>query len=393
MLPLASVLLLSGLNTVTAANYPTTILADHPTAYWRLEEAQGSATVEDSTTNANEGFVTYKLQADGFTVLPTLGVPALFTNGGAFAAGTGSGQGDIEVPVNAIINPTPDGILGGPFSAELWALATTQPSDYCVPLADSSDFNQPPPFNNSAGWNFYQTIGPASTWSFSIRPNPSFVGNGPAVVIGQWTHLVLSYDGTNAAFYVNGSLVNTYAVPLYQVQNNSKNLVIGAGPATGYSPFNGQLDEIALYDYPLSLSQVTNHYQVGTNSITPTAIPPSFSLLPASTNASSGVPLTLTSQAIGTGPLFYQWIRGGKAPIGPIPNATNNNYTFTPAFPADNNATFSVMVTNSAGSTNSPLRHIDRLDEYQCGWPVRFPLLAGWEATRHFARSAAARSR
>jgi len=104
----------------------------------------------------------------------------------------------------------------------------------------------------------------ASTWSFSIRPQPGFVGNGPAVVIGQWTHLVLTYDGTVAKFYVNGSLINTYAVPLFLVQNNSRNMVMGAGPATGFDPFNGELDEIALYNYALSLSQVTNHYQVGT---------------------------------------------------------------------------------------------------------------------------------
>ena len=352
--PLAAILILSGVNSLTAADYPTTILADHPVAYWRLEEASGSTTVADSTANANTGFVTYVTQIDGVTVFPQLGVPAIFTNGVSLAASTGTGQGDIEVPVNSTINPTPDGQTGGPFSAECWALATTQPGNFCVPLEDSSDFSQPPPFNNSAGWNFYQTIGPASTWSFSIRPNPGFVGNGPAVVIGQWTHLVLTYDGTSAKFYVNGNLINTYAVPQFLVNNGSKNLIMGAGPATGFAPFNGELDEVALYNYALSLSQVTNHYQVGTNSITPTAIPPTFSILPASTNAYAGVPLTLTSQAVGTAPLFYKWIRGGKAPIGPIPGATNNNYTFTPVFPADDQATFSVMVTNAAGSSNSP---------------------------------------
>src|SRR6185312_17170554 len=99
-----------------------------------------------------------------------------------------------------------------------------------------------------------------------------------------------------------------------------------SGPATGFSPFTGELDEVALYDYALTLTQITNHYQIGTNSITPTAVPPSFNLLPVSTNAYSGVPLTLMSQAIGTAPLHYQWIRGGTAPIGPIPGATNNNY-------------------------------------------------------------------
>src|SRR5579862_5944534 len=356
MLPLAAVLILSGIGNATAATYPATVLGDNPVAYWRLEEASGSSTVADSTTNDNTGFVTYFTQSDNVTVFPQLGVPAIFTNGAAFAAGTGPGQGSIAVLVNTNINPTPDGTNGAPFSAEFWAMATIQPAPnvYLCPLDDSSDFGQPPPFNNSAGWNFYQTPGPASTWSFSIRPNPGFVGNGPAVVLGQWTHLVLTYDGTDARFYVNGTLINTYAVPQFLVNNGAENLIFGSGPATGQTPFTGDLDEVALYNYPLSLTQITNHYQIGTNSITPTATPPSFSLLPASTNAYSGVPLTLTSQAVGTAPLYYQWIRGGAAPIGPIPGATNNNYTFTPVYPADNNATFSVMVTNTAGSSNSP---------------------------------------
>ncbi len=356
MFPLVAVLILSGVSSATAADYPTTILADHPVAYWRLEEASGSATVADSTTNANTGFVTYATQGDGVTVYPQLGVPAIFTNGAAFAIGNNGAQGNIGVTANSIINPTPDGQTGGPFSAEFWAMATTQPGNYSVPLGDSSDFNQPAPFNGSAGWNFYQTPGPGSTWSFSMRPSPGFVGNGPTVVLGQWTHLVLTYDGTNAHFYVDGTNASTFAINASQflVNNGSSDLFMGQGPATGFSPFAGTLDEVALYDYPLTAGQVAAHYQVGTNSITPTAIPPSFTTLPASTNAYAGVPLTLASQGVGTAPLFYQWIRGGTAPIGPIPGATNNNYTFTPVFPGDDQSTFSVLVTNLAGSTSSP---------------------------------------
>jgi hypothetical protein len=357
LLPLAAALILTGVRFASAATYPATILADNPVAYWRLEDTNGSSTVVDSSaTGTNIGYVTYVTQADGVTVYPQLGVPAIYTNGAAFALSSGAGQGRIEVPVNSFINPSPDGTNGAPFSAELWAMATTQPGNFAVPLDDSSDFGQPAPFNNSAGWNIYQTVGPASTWSFSIRPH-GFVGNGPSVVIGQWTHLILTYDGANARFYVNGVLFGTFAIPAggYLVNNGAENLVFASGPATGFIPFSGELDEIALYNYALSLSQVTNHYQVGTNSITPTATPPSFTLLPpASTNAYSGVPFTFSSQAVGTAPLHYQWVRGGTAPIGPIANATNNNYTFTPIYPDDNNATFSVTVTNSAGSTNSP---------------------------------------
>ncbi|HWY29763.1 MAG TPA: LamG-like jellyroll fold domain-containing protein, partial [Candidatus Acidoferrum sp.] len=51
-------------------------------------------------------------------------------------------------------------------------------------------------------------------------------------------------------------------------------------------------------------------------------------------------------------PLSYQWVRGGS---GPMPNANNNSYTFTPVYPADNGATFYLTATNVVGHTNSQM--------------------------------------
>src|SRR5882757_10717280 len=89
LLPLVAVLLMAGVRTAGAADYPTTILADHPVAYYRLEEANGSATVADSSTNGGTGFVTYVTQADNVTVFPQLGVAGLDTNSALFAPSTG----------------------------------------------------------------------------------------------------------------------------------------------------------------------------------------------------------------------------------------------------------------------------------------------------------------
>ena len=137
-------------------------------------------------------------------------------------------------PFNTTMNPTlADGITGAPFSAELWVQAIKQPGGYAVPLDDSCNFSQPPPFNNSAGWNFYQTPGPGSTWSFSLRPNPGLVFGGPAVALGVWTHLVLSYNGTNAIFYVNGVAAITSGVPQYLANpgtGSSSDLLVGLRP-------------------------------------------------------------------------------------------------------------------------------------------------------------------
>ena len=61
-LPFAAAFVLLGMRLASAADYPTTILADHPVAYYRLEEPNGSATVTDSSGNGNIGYVTYVTQ-------------------------------------------------------------------------------------------------------------------------------------------------------------------------------------------------------------------------------------------------------------------------------------------------------------------------------------------
>src|SRR5271154_1464040 len=216
MLPFAAVLVLAGVHTAGAANYSSTILADNPVAYYELNEPSGSASVADSSANAVFGTVNYVTQSDAVTVYPQLGVAGVDSNAVLFATSTGAGQGNIDIPFTTAVNPTTaDGITGAQFTAECWVQATLQPSGYEVPLDNSCNFSQPPPFNNSCGWNFYQTPGPASTWSFSLRPNPGLVFGGPAVTLGKWTHLVLTYDGTNAILYVNGIAKITTGVPQY----------------------------------------------------------------------------------------------------------------------------------------------------------------------------------
>jgi hypothetical protein len=305
------------------ADYFSTITNDHPVAYYHLEEPNGSTTVADSSTNGFTGFVTYVTQADNVTTYPQFGLPGVDTNAGLFATSTGPGQGKIDVPVNSIMNPTTDGTNGAPFSAEVWVQATSDSvGKFEVPVDDSSDFGQAPPFNNSAGWNFYQTQGPGSTWSYSIRPTPGFIGFGTnAVVVGQWAHLVLTYDGTSSRFYVNGTLASTTSVGQFLANNGAEDLLFGEGPATGQTPFDGYIDEVALYNYPLSAAQVLNHYTVGTNEIRAVPTPPSITVQPAPATTYAGVPVTFSSQALGTAPLSYHWVRQGS---GPILNATNN---------------------------------------------------------------------
>ena len=329
-----------------AADYPTTILADKPVAYYRLEETSGSVAADSS---GNQLDATY-LQNTAATY-PLLGQPGIDTNSAFFNGGANAAH--VDIPYNILLSPTnADGKTGAPFSAECWAQATSESlSDYTSPLAMSGAYSGAYASYGS-GWNFYQTQGPGSKWALFIRGATVYIFNGPSVTLLQWYHLAVTWDGTNAAFYVNGvsqgsAPIIYYAVDPVAAYDGS----IGSGPQTGHGAFAGGVDEVAFYTNVLTASQIQNHYQLGTNSFRAVAVAPGFVQQPASATNYSGTLVSFSTIANGTAPLSYQWKRGGVA----IPGATTTKYSFVCSYPADDGASFSVTVTNSVGATNSDL--------------------------------------
>ncbi len=77
---------------------------------------------------------------------------------------------------------------------------------------------------------------------------------------------------------------------------------------------------------------------------------------PGPVSVNVGSPATFSVSAVGVG-LTYQWRRNNVA----IPGATSATYTFTPTL-ADNDATYLVIVTNSAGSVSSQPATLNVLD-------------------------------
>jgi len=76
---------------------------------------------------------------------------------------------------------------------------------------------------------------------------------------------------------------------------------------------------------------------------------PVITQAPAAQIVSSGHTATFTVQATGSAPLMYQWERNGQ----PISGANSASYVTPPTTAADNGASYSVVVSNSAGSTTS----------------------------------------
>ena len=90
----------------------------------------------------------------------------------------------------------------------------------------------------------------------SIMLGSSTLGGngGKAVASGVWTHLAIAVDGSNVRFYVDGSLNATKALAGGAPKDAA--IRIGKGWAGGDDPFDGLIDDVAIYGKALSTVEV-----------------------------------------------------------------------------------------------------------------------------------------
>ena len=219
------------------------ILTDNPLAYWRLSETSG-------TSLANLGSRPAKGQALNGPLLGQEG-PRPLAFGGFESDNRGvrfDGINDrIDVPADPASNPPS-------FSIEAWArpLAAGGRLQSVVTCRNSSPTRGFAVYAGDDGrWQL--SLGNGATWSVAV---------GPAVVVGQWAHLVGTYDSAtqSLSFFVDGQLVATLT-SAYQ-QNATRPLRIGAGrtETTGDYFFNGDIDEVALFDRVLTATDVSRRH-------------------------------------------------------------------------------------------------------------------------------------
>jgi regulation of enolase protein 1 (concanavalin A-like superfamily) len=93
-----------------------------------------------------------------------------------------------------------------------------------------------------------------TTGTLSFTRNGSGSAGAPALKVGEWTHLAVTFDKTTARFYVNGAMTAQGAFSFGS--NWDAALLIGADNAGGGNPFNGALDEVRLYDTVLTDAEI-----------------------------------------------------------------------------------------------------------------------------------------
>ena len=148
----------------------------------------------------------------------------------------------------------------------------------------------------------------------------------------------------------NFSVVATGDAPLaYQWRRNG--IAIGGATSSSYSLNPTAVsDSGATFDVVVTNGAGTATSAVATLTVNAANVPPSITTQPASTTVTAPGAATFSVVATGTAPLSYQWKRNGVN----IAGATSATYVKTPtAVAADNGSTFTVVVTNVAGTVTS----------------------------------------
>ena len=215
--------------------YETAVLADKPTAYWRLEESNGTAANDQMKQNAGE-----------IRRSINLGIPGALPSDKAMNfAGT---DGYIFVGSQPALNIQND------ISVEAWAkpVALDGATHVIVEKGEGSIADKAQYRIGLHSTNFWQgCLYVANTEHCLEAPDiPS---------TSAWTHLVLVRSGSNVTLWVNGKPAKT-ATLAGALNTTDLMLAIGRGGSESTRYFNGGIDEVAVYDHALTPERVSAHF-------------------------------------------------------------------------------------------------------------------------------------
>ena len=232
-------------------------------------------------------------------------------------------------------------------TATFWVTATgTGPFNYQwkkngtdISGATSSSYTTPATSSADSGAQ-YSVVVSNSAGTVASSSATLTVTVPPAISTQPASQTVMA--GQTASF----SVAATGTAPLtYQWRKNGSN-ISGATSSTYTTPATVSADNNAVFTVVVSNSAGT----VASNSATLTVIaPPAISTQPAARTVTAGQTATFSVAATGTGTLAYQWRKNGTN----ISGATSSTYTTPATVSADNNAVFTVVVSNSAGTVTS----------------------------------------
>src|SRR5439155_3205689 len=234
------------LGTLEVGGPTAQVLADLPSAFWRLGDPAGSTSAADAGGNGLSAAVDAGV---------TFGQPGAIS-GDTAATFPGSGPA-IVVPASAVLD------LVNAVSVEAWVRPTAAGQNGGI-------------FEKTLnGWvnSQYMVLLESGVAKFRVRTaagNQLLWVDGPTLPLNSWSHLVGTFDGSALRIYVNGALFATNAAVTGPLNGGSGPSFLGRLGQSLY-PFQGSIDEVAVFSGVLSPERVRAHYLGGAVTIGLTA--------------------------------------------------------------------------------------------------------------------------
>ena len=212
-----------------------------------------------------------------------------------------------------------------------------------IKTTDLSNWHPITEWNNGTSVAIYLYLNPnAHSLEFNLVDtngwNHDFIAVTNMLTTNAWWHIAVTYDAPSGAvkFYTNGSLALATNVNFgwILVPQTSYPVYIGARLSGSYY-YSGLIDELSLYNRGLSAAEVASAYTAGNAGHFLCVSSPMIISQPLSQTQSVGNDAPMQVSALGTAPLYYQWLFNGGAISGATTSAldltnvqTNNAGTY-----------------------------------------------------------------
>jgi len=233
-------------------------------SYLQAIDTAGTLLVDLKATDFTTGSPTWA-NSGSLGLFNASGTPRLETINGATAV-VFDGQGDY---FSSIVTAPPS--LEGPnatSSVEVWAWQGNARGEES--LVSWGRRGGPDGSNASFGYGNNGAWGAVGHWGgadLGWDPNTTSTADGTAVIppVGQWHHLVYTYNGTTTSVFANGVLLNsevasidTHLNQFMRIGNQNE----ADGLASGGQWFSGAIGQVRVHSEALTPAQITNNYNL-----------------------------------------------------------------------------------------------------------------------------------
>jgi hypothetical protein len=164
----------------------------------------------------------------------------------------------------------------------------------------------------------------------------------------NWHHVAVTKSGMDVEFYSDGLPYGAPPFPNWLPFQFLTNAAVGIRADTLANGFIGSIDELTIYNRPLSATEIVAIYNATSAGKCTVGPPPAILMQPSAETVSIGNRASFGVAASGIGTVDYQWQSNGTN----IAGATNSTFEIAEAKSSDT-GNYSVTVSDATGSTLS----------------------------------------